>query len=172
MGYRNRFDYDGSSQKMGESAEQKFANLLESKEVLFREASLQEQYNHIDFVISPKDGISYGVDVKATKRTARHDSNLSSEKIWVEFQNEEGQLGWLYGQSKYIVFDKSDENGFYWIPLESLREFCQEHCIQGFASDAHDSLYKLYTKKGRNDVISQILFSDLKKLPYKFTPYT
>ena len=169
MEYRNKFDRDGSSQTMGNEAEIRFIDYLKSKNVIFREATLQEQYSHVDFIISTKN--TYGVDVKATKRISRHDQSISPEIIWVEFQNEEGYPGWLYGKSKYIVFDKIDEYGFYWIPLIQLRKFCEDNCNKGFTTDVHNAIYKKYQKKGRKDIISQIYFSDLKKLQYVFTPY-
>lgn len=165
--YINQYDIRKKAFKLGTSAEEDFRKWLIKNNIKYRDATLEEQYNHIDFIIFYNDE-EIKIDVKATKRKGRNDKNLCFDKLWVEFKNGEGNPGWLYGLSDFIVFEKQDENGFYWIKREELKDLCIKICNQGFTNDKYNALYHIYTRYGRNDKISQIKFDDLLALNYVF----
>jgi hypothetical protein len=162
--YINHFDTNGSCAEIGYSAEDMFEQWLIQHNRVYRKATLEEQYQHIDFVIEhPETKEIVTVDIKAPKKRNRHDVNTSQDILWVEFVNVIGKDGWLYGNNKYVVFYKSDENCFYSVLTKELANLCENICNQGIAYNSYDALYKKYTRKGRQDVISMIYFSDIFK---------
>lgn len=68
MGYRNKYDYTGKCQEMGESAENVFESLAKQKNLNPVKATRKQQISHIDFILTAKNGIKYFVDVKARKK--------------------------------------------------------------------------------------------------------
>ena len=55
-------------------------------------ATRKQQITHIDFILTAKNGSKYFVDVKARKRSARNNSKISDDLIWIEFKNVAGRL--------------------------------------------------------------------------------
>lgn len=99
------------------------------------------------------------IDVKAIKRDRR--SGEPNEDIhWVELKNVQGKQGWLYGNATHFAF----ETCRYWIVVEkmSLQTLISDLCKSKVrTSNAGDALYKLYSRNGRNDLITKIKTLDL-----------
>ena len=132
----------------GQETEASFGELLEERYPGARPATLAEQYMHIDWVCS-----AGSIDVKALKRKSRTGAK-TEDFIWLEFKNNRGDKGWLYGQQDFIAF-------------EHLQNLAEELCTTNKSvATASDALYKGYTRRNRDDVISMIRRSDLLKIQY------
>lgn len=153
--YQNVLDTLGECAKVGESAEFQFRKILISQARVFRAATLDEQFEHIDFIVDNADGSKAKYEVKAQKKINRSDANFSNNTVWVEFKNVAGKLGWLYGQADFIVFER--ENDFMLVYRKTLAAFCEKHCdINNLVSTPSEALYKAYQRAGRKDLISII----------------
>jgi hypothetical protein len=79
----------------------------------------------------------------------------------VEIKGVNNSKGWLYGgKADYISFETID----YWLVVnrEKLKQFISEKCKDKIkALNTKDALYKLYTRDGRNDVITRVKTIDL-----------
>lgn len=159
--YINKYDKTGECALIGDSVESIFEQWLIKNKRSYRRASLNEQYKHIDFII----GENTTIDIKAPKKKERY-SDYDCSILWVEFKNVQGKTGWLYGENEFIAFYQPIENVFYVVKTKDLAELCEQLCNQGITNSAKDALYKRYTRKGRKDEISMIMFDDLKKIQY------
>lgn len=101
-------------------------------------------------------------DVKSIKRISRHkpkDENFH----WVELKNVNGEEGWLYGgRANFIVFETED----YWVVVlkTKLQEFIYGRIDRTFVDKPEDALYKLYSRKDRNDMMTLAKTIDLMKI--------
>lgn len=109
---------------------------------------------HVDYWIK-LDGKQWGVDVKG--------NNLPDE-IWCEFKNVNGDPGWMYGGSKIIAFDMPEEGGFSIVSTKELREYCEHNVSKERVNHKSKAYKKMYTRSGRNDVITALKLNDLKGL--------
>ena len=115
-----------------------------------KEATMEEDiHEHWDFCVK--------YDVKMIKRKKR-DQDYDENIHWVELKNVNGDKGWLYGEADYFSFEIID----YWIVVkrEDLAKFITEKCAQKQWSNS-PSLYKLYQRNGRKDVITMVKTIDL-----------
>jgi hypothetical protein len=158
MAYRNSLDRSGECSKNGKNAENAFLALVKTKKCEVREATLKEQFDHIDYVIT-KDNTEIAFDVKAMKKISRASNKFSSDLVWVEFKNVSGKDGWLYGKSQYIAFER--ENDYVIVYRKKLLDFCEKNVKREKVFYSRDALYKMYTRDGRKDVISIIQMNDL-----------
>lgn len=106
--------------------------------------------NHIDFIVN-RNGEYIGVDVKGIN---------TAECIWVELRNVHGKPGWLYGGADYIAFDMNDMKGFAVVRRDELAEQVSHVTKCEFVSK-HEARHKLYTREGRYDVITQMVWNDV-----------
>ena len=82
--------------------------LKDYPDIKIRTATLYEDKNkHIDVVCS-HGNTSVTFDVKEQKKIHRYDDNPSDIYTWVELQNNYGGKGWLYGEEKYLAFEKGN----------------------------------------------------------------
>lgn len=124
-------------------------------------ATKEEQFKHIDW-----HSVIGTIDVKAMKRVTRN-SELQTEYIWIEFMNIAGYDGWLYGKQDWVAFEQV--NGFLFVRRGRLAKLANSLCdLTQKVSKAGDALYKSYTRKDAEDVISMIKYSDLDCLPSFF----
>lgn len=160
MAYRNSLDRLGDCSRNGKNAEDAFLALVKTKKCEVREATLQEQFDHIDYIVT-KNNTEITFDVKAMKKISRSSNKVSSDLVWIEFKNVSGKSGWLYGKSQYIAFEREED---YVIVLrKELLNFCEQNVKKEKVFYSKDALYKLYTRDGRKDVISIIRMDDLIK---------
>jgi|TARA_R110000824_G_scaffold356208_2_gene543412 hypothetical protein len=154
--------------KEGEQGEKRFKNIIESFGLLAREASFKENvHDHIDFFVNGETeklkDFKFSVDVKARKRKSRGSDRYDDEYTWIEFKNVQGKKGWLYGKADKIAFEVED--GFLMIDREELVKWCEEKVdFKKSVRTAASATYKVYTRKGRDDLITRIKTEDIRNL--------
>jgi hypothetical protein len=137
--------------EVGQKAEHHFAQLLIKPEFSTPEQDMKEHWD-------VKDVNGYRYDVKAMKKWRRDYPEPTDRMHFVELRNVHGELGWLYGEADYIVF----ETRRYWIVVKrrSLMPY-----IEGLTeNDEHSdepAVYKLYQRKGRKDLMTVVPTVDL-----------
>ena len=152
----------------GLQGEKRFRAIIESFGLSAKEASFKENvHDHIDFFVKGEteklSDFGFSVDVKARKRKSRGSDEYDDEYAWVEFKNVQGKKGWLYGKADKIAFEI--ESGFLMVDRAELVKWCEEKVdFTRFARKAHTAIYKVYTRKGREDLISRIKIEDVRGL--------
>ena len=151
------------STAIGKETENNFIKACESVGYkCYKTDDRRDIYEHIDFIIERSNGTKTSVDVKG----ANHPLT-----IWIEFKNVLGYDGWLYGKAELIVFDMPELKGFVIVDRKELIELCDNIVEKVFVSK-EEATRKLYTRKGRKDVISRLHLTDLMKLKsYKLLKY-
>jgi hypothetical protein len=136
--------------EVGKSAEQRFAELLNNPRFSTPEEDMEQHWD------VESEGKRY--DVKAMKKWKRADPEPTDRMHYVELRNVHGELGWLYGEADYIVF----ETRAYWIVVKrrTLMPF-----IEGIVENSEQSLkptvYRLYQRTGRKDLMTVVPTVDL-----------
>jgi len=149
----------------GCSVQDKFFKVLKSIDSSAREATLEEQYKHIDFV--SKLGT---IDVKGKKRINRR-MQTSSDIQWIEFKSNKGMPGWIYGSQDFIAFER--DYGFILVKTLDLKNLAKKLCnLDERVYKSVDALYKGYSRKDRCDLLSMIKVKDILTLPYKLLQYS
>ena len=116
-----------------------------------RKSSRDEDiHKHIDFWHG-----SDGVDVKG--------NNLPDE-IWCEFQNVNGNPGWMYGHAKIIAFDMPEAGGFCIVNPKDLQRYCENNVEDVIVTEKSQAYRKKYQRNGRQDLITRLQLSDLKRI--------
>ena len=96
----------------GLAGEKRFDELAEKRGCLIIEANRRDNMiRKIDRYVIDEEGILKSVDVKTMKRTSRSDANAQDKWIWIEFNNVNGNDGWLYGEADYIAFERKKDPG-------------------------------------------------------------
>lgn len=166
--YINEKDQLGESAYLGKKAEDSFEDWLKQNNRNYRPATKEEQYQHIDFIVyNPKLQKDINIDVKATKKRSRMDSDSNSNYVWVEFRNVRGDNGWLYGKADYIVFHNQQEDQFYAVDRKDLIQLCEKICDDQKVTNPREALHHKYTREGRKDVLSLLYFDDILNCKYK-----
>jgi hypothetical protein len=153
---------DERAWEMGQDVESsRFRRVISFIDPDHREASREEQFENIDYHTTIGT-----VDVKAMKRVTRS-GKRQTRFLWVEFRNVAGMNGWLYGKQDWLAFEKRD--GFLFVRREHLKELAIELCdTETYVDKASDALYKVYSRRDADDVISMIKYSDLERIPSFF----
>ncbi|HZQ06716.1 MAG TPA: hypothetical protein VFD70_09060 [Anaerolineae bacterium] len=153
---RNQYDR-GDSLELGDRAEAQFQLFAQQRGWSVKAASHDQNiHEHWDLVIE-KNGARYRVDVKALKRTRRADANTQDEWIWIEFHGvRRSDRGWLYdGKADLIAFQRPDS--FLIVKRTSLIPLAEKLVDQRARVNAPAlAKYKLYSRRGRLDLIAQI----------------
>ena len=132
--------------RVGKQKEQEFARFFSNVSEATTEQDMKEHWD-----------LNVRYDVKMIRRKTRggdFDENIH----WVELMNVHGDTGWLYGQADYFAFEVED----YWISVAKvdLQKFIEEKCKEKVWSDV-PSLYLLYRRSGRKDIITLVKTIDL-----------
>ena len=145
--------------KRGRSFEEEFKEIALFRGLTVEQSSLEvDRKKHIDFFITNKEQKTFSFDVKAMRSL---DGGKTTQDIFtaVEFQNVKGEKGWLYGEADYIAFERKQD--IFIIKRTDLASFSEDK-VQFRTSDRFaDSLYKLYSRKSKKDLISLIRLSDI-----------
>jgi hypothetical protein len=159
MAYRNKYDKDGSSFALGESAENSFTSAAQKNGMSVTVGSQQDEFNHIDFHVS-KDNLNFSVEVKSRKKIKRGDTSVNDELIWIEFKNVRGKRGWLYGGADALAFER--EHDFVIVDRKLLARLCERLCdLTQLNTNVKMPLYTAYQRHGRQDILSLIKMSDI-----------
>ena len=153
-------DWVGSdSWREGQETESDFGALVKERYPDARKATLDEQYQHKDWICS-----AGSIDVKALKRKSRA-SAKTEDFIWIEFVNNVGDAGWLYGEQDFLAFECIDN--YIVVRRRHLQKLAEELCsTEKRVARAAEALYKGYSRQNRKDLISMIRRSDLLKLKH------
>jgi len=139
-----------SCYEVGQSAEQRFAQLLNNPKFSTPEQDMEEHWD------VESDGKRY--DVKAMKKWKRSNAEPTDRMHYVELRNVHGELGWLYGEADYIVF----ETRRYWLVVNRrlLMAFI-EGATEKNERSSEPAVYKLYQRTGRKDEMTVVPTVDL-----------
>lgn len=152
------------SHSEGKETEARFSDLLQNVgfQCEFLEDTQSQCIDHVDFrVTTPKE--NFLVEVKGLKRMARSDESFASDRVWLEFRNVCGNLGWIYGKADYLAFETPD--GFLFIKRNALVKWAEENINFGKVVFSPNMAYKkAYTRKGRQDLISYVTMDDIRHL--------
>jgi len=102
--------------------------------------------------------VKYKIDVKGLKKTSRKDLEVNENIHWVEIKNVNGNLGWAYSETTdFFAFETID----YWVIIspKNLQELIKTKVKKERVESP--SLYKLYSRVGRKDVLTLIKTIDL-----------
>lgn len=140
----------------GQELERKFYEILKLRDPNARQATPKEQYKHIDFFTY------FGtIDVKSKKRIGRADADEQETIVWLEYKNVQGRDGWLVSPFVDILaFERDDD--FILVKRKELQQMADKKCdLTDMVTKSSDALYKGYTRKGREDLITQVKMKDL-----------
>ena len=152
------------SEEIWLDGERRFKEACEFMRIPFREATKEEQFKHIDFVLS--NGIN--VDVKGFKNTHQYGY------ILLEFKNVQGKAGWCSEESGADLISFDMDHHLMMVPVPWLIEFSRKQYIRigkppivrSNKMPPYDTmLYKLYQRNGRQDLMMIITSTDLFKCP-------
>ena len=157
---RNRYDRKDSLE-LGQSAESLFAkSAIKHGWVVVPASEESNMDEHFDYIMS-KDGKSLKVEVKSRKRRGRGDQDVQDEYVWVEIHGvRKDDQGWLYGNADLIAFEMG--NSFRLIRRVDLAKLIGKLVdFNAMVEKPKDALYKLYSRKGRPDLLTMIKTADL-----------
>ena len=139
------------SRRKGREGETLFAACCSSRGLKFIKSTKNEDmYSHIDGYAT--DGsVSIAVDVKGAK-----------ERVCLEFKNVRGNDGWLYGKASQIAFLSPDKTYFLLVPRVVLMTYAESFMFKPIKPTKE--LYYLYSRIGRDDIMTFCTFEDLHKL--------
>jgi hypothetical protein len=165
MNYVNKFDRTKECSIQGNKAEASFKDLLINEGLHVREADMVEQRNHVDLIVN-ENNRKVRYEIKSRKKINRSDDQYQDSLIWIEIQNVRGDLGWLFGASDYIVFERNKD--FVVVDREKLADFVTRTCnLRKVARHADEALYSRYQRFGRKDCLTLIRNEDIEKLAKK-----
>lgn len=150
-----------SSVNEGNISESDFCQLATGKGFVVHKASRQDDiYKHIDFYLS-RDGMTLTFDVKAPKRNSRYSKgSQADEAVWIEFRNVRGYAGWIDGEQEYIAFGFLD--CFVIVKRIDLKAMVESKLLSSkVVYSVSQADYRLYQRKGRQDLVTRIRKSDL-----------
>ena len=159
---KNKYDKTGECLQSGLGAEQLFDQIAASKHLEVKNAKRRDNIQkHIDKYVTDDVG-TWSVDIKARKKTRRSDDNAQDDWIWIEFQNVRGNTGWLYGEADYIAFETQDN--FVIVKKDSLIKYVEGAVDMGKSVKySGEAKYKTYRRAGRNDLLTMVELSEIKK---------
>ena len=145
------------SVKKYKKQEKEYAELIS----IFGEVSFsnekEDMFEHWDVKLDTGDSVIL-TDVKAMRKVNRSDESPDERYHYVELKNVNGNDGWLYGKADCFAFEM--ENQYVVVNKDSLQKLISEKCKDKIHSDK-PSLYKLYSRPGRNDLIVLVDTNDL-----------
>lgn len=163
MVFRNAEDTRGALEQ-GREAEARFERVASKLGWIVTKVDPEtDMKQHMDFVIAwgdPKnvagETATYSVDVKS-RNTAEN-----GEETWIEIRNIAGGPGWLYGKADMIAFEQEDR--FILVERDKLRQWIEDNVEKDYVTLAHQALMKVYTRQGREDMITLVKTYHLKGL--------
>lgn len=113
---------------------------------------------------SPKDDVNMHVDYWHGDEGVDIKGNIMPDSIWVEFKNVQGNLGWVFGEAKWIAFDMPELGAFIRVERQDLVDWCKENVEYQVIVPKKDCYRKGYRRKDRLDLITRICLDDLQQL--------
>jgi len=138
------------SRKIGREGEALFVDACQKRGLTWKQATQEENmYQHIDFYVSNGE-LEFSVDVKGAK-----------EQVVLEYKNVRGNDGWIYGKAQYIAFLSPSKDHFLLVPRKKLLDLAKRFKTAPYG---YKELYKLYSRKDRNDLMTFVKWEDIAKL--------
>jgi hypothetical protein len=147
-----------------DKSELRFSEICGSKNYQINHATRdQDIYEHWDWQITnPKTQKVSLVDVKGARKKSRSDPKLDYNITWLELKNVRGKDGSLLGKADYIAFEQKDY--FLIVRRDDLLTWVKSKITQEeFVEYSRDAKYRYYQRYGRQDVITMVAISDMKK---------
>ena len=140
----------------GLAGEKRFDRVAENKGYSVIEANPRDNMiRKIDRYVIDNEGILKSVDVKIMKRTSRSDAEAQDEWVWIEFNNVNGNDGWLYGESDYIAFER--KTNFTLINRLELVDIAERLVdLDNLVTSSKMAKYKGYKRYRRFDLIAMV----------------
>lgn len=141
----------------GKKGEELFISTLKENQIPFTLSTKSQNIeDHIDVFMYGKP-----VDVKGLKKSHKEGY------LVIEFKNVQGKAGSCSKASKaeYIAFQLTKE--FLILRKEEILEFCRANVSKEYVESFNDCYLKLYTRKGRNDLMTKISLLDTKDFKYR-----
>jgi hypothetical protein len=147
---------------IGESGQRRYYNSCRAANVDIKKTSKESDINHVDFLVNGET-----VDVKGMKKTHH------KAQILVELKNVRGDSGWCNPKGpKWIAFDF----GLFFIHVlnSDLFSLVKNKCnLKTKAKTYHEALYKGYSRKDRDDLMTVVSLSDvIKECEHWFLPFS
>lgn len=147
--------------KNGQQKEKEFAQILINNlggTVIYASKEV-DMFDHIDLYWN---GI--GIDVKGIKGETRL-GPLNDQFHWIEYQNRNGQIGWINGKARYFAFETFDN----WIIVSKnrIKSFLANKIDYSKIVRFNPKIYQIYMRPTANDLIIKVPTSDLIKIANK-----
>ena len=105
--------------------------------------------------------INLRFDVKKIKNLKQ-----SQDWMWIEFKNSNGELGWVHGDSHFVVFERNLD--FVVVNRKELLQMLSSgkkvRYDLPFVNLAKKAKYRIYKRAGKKEEITQINIKDIKDL--------
>lgn len=142
--------------------ENEFADLLVAKEGgITKHASKKDDiYGHVDIIWTINDH-DYLFDVKSLKKANRSDCTPDDSIHWIELQNVNGNIGWLYGKAHYIAFETLSD----WLIVKraDIINMLKNKIVDNAISKSKN-FYTFYQRDGRQDIVVKVPTKDLREI--------
>ena len=140
------------SWSVGEDGQQKYYQSCKAAGLDVKKATDKQDMQHIDFVVEGKT-----VDVKGLKDTHKEG------KILLELKNVQGKDGWCSKSGpQYVAFDFGAF--FFHVKNTDLIKLIKKKCdLAQKVSKISDALYKSYSRKDREDLMTVVSLTDVVK---------
>jgi hypothetical protein len=137
---------------LGEDGQQKYYQSCKAANLNVKKTTKEQDLNHVDFFVDGKS-----VDVKGLKDTHKEG------KILIEIKNVQGKEGWCSKNGpEWIAFDFGAF--FFHAKNSDLLKLVKSKCnLNEKVSKISEALYKSYTRKNRQDVITIVSLTDVIK---------
>lgn len=146
--------------KDGMSVQDKLKNILIEQKLYIRDPSRKEDSGkHIDGY-----AVFGSYDCKALKRNKRTNAEFNLENTWIEFRNVYGTKGWIYGEAKYLAFERPDKFDF--VDRQGLMVYLHSCGNIDFKNESRkfpEECYKLYNRWNSLDLICKIPYNDVEQ---------
>lgn len=114
---------------------------------------------HTDFKLIT----THNIDVKSLKKISRSDAEVQEDYHYLEIKNVRGEHSSLYNDfTTHLAFELFD--CYILVEKEKLQDLVKRKVKKEFVTQAKDSLYKLYQREGRKDIITLVKSLDLVKI--------
>lgn len=149
----NSMNHDKHSTQIkdGERAEIRFKSIAESHGITVKESTYEENKKfHIDYHLN-HNGHKTTVDVKAIKSINRKlipNEFLPFEQTWnwIEYKNNYGRPGWLFGKMDYIAFETLE--GFAMAKPKDVYEYCERTVTkEPLVYESLEGRYRFYQRR-------------------------
>jgi hypothetical protein len=142
------------SRFVGEDGQRKYYNSCRAAGLNIKKTRKKDDINHIDFVVDGKT-----VDAKGLKKTHK------KGQILVEIKNVQGKDGWCSTNKNAPDFLAFDFGAFFLhVKNSDLFALVKKKCdLTKIVLKADDALYKGYSRKDRNDLMTVVSLTDVIK---------